>query len=52
MNKGRIHVDLGKFLRWSWNLIKSNDKLNWKIRDFSIFLKRRLQDKSTELKIT
>ena len=40
MNKGRIHGDLGKILRYSWNLIKSNDKMSWELRDFSIFQKK------------
>ena len=43
MNKSRIHEDLGEFWGYSQNLIKSDDKLSWKIRDFSNFGKKTLR---------
>ena len=36
VNKGRIHKKLREFFRYHWNLIKYDDELKWKIRDFSI----------------
>ena len=37
--KGRIHGELGKFMRYLWNLVKSEDELRLEIRDFSILRK-------------
>ena len=51
VNKGQIHMELGKFLMIFSNLIKSNDKMWIEIRSSDIF-ERRLEDESTKLKIT
>ena len=50
MNMDRIHRDLGEILRYSSNMIKSNEELSWKI-GILIFLERRLQEKFRKSKI-
>ena len=40
LNKGRIYMELGKFLMISLNLIKSDDELMIEIGDFDILRKR------------
>ena len=37
--KGQIHGELGKFERYPWNLVKSDNELSLEIRDFSILRK-------------
>ena len=49
VNMGRIHMELGKFLMISSNLIKSDDELMIAIGE--PFSKRGLEDDSTESKI-
>ena len=39
VNKGRIHRELGKFFRYLWNSIKSDNELSLGIRQFSILIK-------------
>ena len=51
VNKGRIHKELGKFFMISSNLIKSEDDMVIEIGQL-IFYERRIEDKSTESKIT
>ena len=40
VNKGRIHIELGKFFMISFNLIKLDDEMVIEIRQFDIFGKR------------
>ena len=37
--KGRIHKELGKFERYIWNSVKSDDELRLEIGHFSILRK-------------
>ena len=39
VNKGQINGESGKFLRYLWNSIKSDNKLSLKIRKFSVLIK-------------
>ena len=50
VNMGRIHMELGKFLMISSNLIKSNDESKIEIGKM-VFYKRGLEDKFAESKI-
>ena len=50
VNKGQIHLELGKFFMFSSNLIKSDDKSMTKIGQIDIY-ERGLEDESTESKI-
>ena len=47
INKGQIHMELGKFLMISSNLIKSNKEMVIEIGNL-IFYERGLEDESTE----
>ena len=40
VNKGWIHRELRDFLGIFWNSIKSDDELNWEIKDFDRFGKK------------
>ena len=40
INKGRIHRELAKILKISWNLIKSDDEMVIEIMQFDISRKR------------
>ena len=48
--KGRIHGELGKFERYLWNSVKSDDEMSLEIGDFRI-LRKILKIESTESKI-
>ena len=37
VTKGRIYEELGHFLRYIKNLIKSNNELTWEIKEIDIF---------------
>ena len=37
--KGRIHGELGKFERYLWNSVKSDDEMSLEIEDFIILRK-------------
>ena len=39
INKGRIHKELGKFFRYLWKSIKSDDELRLEMRKFSVLRK-------------
>ena len=36
INKGGIHEELGKFFRYPWNSVKSDNELRLEIREFSL----------------